>query len=81
MVCTWAVEPVNGSGRHLNAGLVWLAPTPKKWFNFRPTTEMQNEAFSRVLMGRELEFSAWNLLNPIEERFEFDGQRGRAGFG
>ena len=25
---------------------------------------MQNEAFSRVLIDKELEFSGWNLLNP-----------------
>ena len=29
-----------------------------------------NEAFSRVLIDKALEFSGWNLLNPKEVRFE-----------
>jgi predicted type IV restriction endonuclease len=32
---------------------------------------MQNEAFSRVLIDKALEFSGWNVLNPKEVRFEF----------
>ena len=31
---------------------------------------MQNEAFSRVLIDKALEFSGWNLLDPKEVRFE-----------
>ena len=53
----------------------------KNWFYLHPTTEMQNEPFSQVLMDKELEFSGWNLLSPKEECFEFCGQTGRAGFG
>lgn len=36
-----------------------------------------NEAFSRVLIDKALEFSGWNLLDPKEVRFEvsLDGQR------
>ena len=29
-----------------------------------------NEAFSRVLIDKALEFSRWNLLNPKKVRFE-----------
>ena len=29
-----------------------------------------NEAFSRVLIDKALEFSGWNLLDPKEVRFE-----------
>jgi hypothetical protein len=41
---------------------------------------MQNEAFSRVLIDKELEFSGWNLLDPTE-RFGLEGQTDRVGFG
>jgi predicted type IV restriction endonuclease len=30
----------------------------------------QNEAFSRVLIDKALEFSGWNLLDPQQVRFE-----------
>jgi predicted type IV restriction endonuclease len=30
----------------------------------------QNEAFSRILIDKALEFSGWDLLNPKEVRFE-----------
>jgi len=42
---------------------------------------MTNEAFSRVLIDKELEFSGWNLLDPKQVRFELNGQTGRAGLG
>lgn len=37
----------------------------------------QNEAFSRVLIDKALEFSGWNLLDSREVRFEINGQTGR----
>ncbi len=40
----------------------------------------QNEAFSRVLIDKALEFSGWNLLNPHEVRFELNGETGRADY-
>lgn len=39
-----------------------------------------NEAFSRVLIDKALEFSGWNLLNPKEVRFEMTGSSGRADY-
>jgi hypothetical protein len=42
---------------------------------------MKNEAFSRVLLDKELEFSGWNLLDPKKERVEFNGHHDRARFG
>ncbi len=41
---------------------------------------MSNEAFSRVLIDKELEFSGWNLLNPKEVRFELSGSNSRADY-
>ena len=40
----------------------------------------QNEAFSRVLIDKALEFSGWNLLNPQEVRFELNSETGRADY-
>ena len=40
----------------------------------------QNEAFSRVLIDKALEFSDWNLLDPHEVRFEINGHTGRADY-
>jgi type I restriction enzyme R subunit len=40
----------------------------------------QNEAFSRILIDKALEFSGWNLLNPKEVRFEMSGLGGRADY-
>lgn len=40
----------------------------------------QNEAFSRVLIDKALEFSNWNLLDPHEVRFELNGLTGRADY-
>ncbi len=34
----------------------------------------QNEAFSRVLIDKALEFSGWNLLDPHEVRFELNSE-------
>src|SRR5947209_2085201 len=39
-----------------------------------------NEAFSRVLIDKALEFSGWNLLDPHEVRFELNGLTGRADY-
>ena len=40
----------------------------------------QNEAFSRVLIDKALEFSGWNLLDPHEVRFELNSISGRADY-
>src|SRR6185295_2605155 len=40
----------------------------------------QNEAFSRVLIDKALEFSGWNLLDPKEVRFEISMKDGRADY-
>lgn len=39
-----------------------------------------NEAFSRVLIDKALEFSSWNLLDSHEVRFELNGNTGRADY-
>lgn len=39
-----------------------------------------NEAFSRVLIDRALEFSGWTLLDPRQVRFELNGATGRADY-
>src|SRR6266571_9540286 len=41
---------------------------------------MSNEAFSRVLIDKALEFSGWNLLDPLQVRFELNGATGRADY-
>ena len=41
---------------------------------------MSNEAFSRILIDKVLEFSGWNLLDPKEVRFELSGTNGRADY-
>jgi hypothetical protein len=40
----------------------------------------QNEAFSRVLIDKALEFSGWNLLSSHDVRFEQNGNSGRADY-
>lgn len=39
-----------------------------------------NEAFSRILIDKALEFSGWNLLDPHQVRFELNGTTGRADY-
>lgn len=39
-----------------------------------------NEAFSRVLIDKALEFSGWNLLDAHQVRFELNGTTGRADY-
>lgn len=39
-----------------------------------------NEAFSRVLIDKALEFSGWNLLDSHQVRFEINGTTGRADY-
>ena len=39
-----------------------------------------NEAFSRVLIDKALEFSGWNLLDPKQVRFELNTANGRADY-
>src|SRR2546426_1328680 len=41
---------------------------------------MSNEAFSRVLIDKALEFSGWNLLDPHQVRFELNSATGRADY-
>src|SRR5712675_1809383 len=40
----------------------------------------QNEAFSRILIDKALEFSAWDLLNPQQVQFELHTSNGRADY-
>lgn len=40
----------------------------------------QNEAFSRVLIDKALEYSGWNLLDPQQVHFEFHTSNGRADY-
>jgi type I restriction enzyme, R subunit len=40
----------------------------------------QNEAFSRILIDKALEFSGWNLLDPKQVQFEFHAANGRADY-
>jgi type I site-specific restriction endonuclease len=40
----------------------------------------QNEAFSRVLIDKALEFSGWNLLDSHQVRFELNTATGRADY-
>lgn len=40
----------------------------------------KNEAFSRVLIDKALEFSGWNLLDSKAVRFELNGVTGRADY-
>src|ERR1019366_1653750 len=39
-----------------------------------------NEAFSRVLIDKALEFSGWNLLDSHQVRFELNTENGRADY-
>src|SRR5579859_1059214 len=40
----------------------------------------QNEAFSRVLIDKALEFSGWDLLDPQQVQFELHTANGRADY-
>jgi type I site-specific restriction endonuclease len=40
----------------------------------------QNEAFSRVLIDKALEFSGWDLLDPKQVVFELHGGAGRSDY-
>ncbi len=40
----------------------------------------ENEAFSRVLIHKALEFSGWNLLDRHQVRFELNSTTGRADY-
>src|SRR5258708_22534965 len=40
----------------------------------------QNEAFSRILIDKALEFSGWDLLNPQQVQFEVHTASGRADY-
>jgi type I site-specific restriction endonuclease len=43
-------------------------------------TTPQNEAFSRVLIDKALEFSDWDLLDPKQVQFELHISNGRADY-
>lgn len=43
-------------------------------------TNGQNEAFSRILIDKALEFSGWDLLDPKQVQFEFHNASGRADY-
>ncbi|MBK5274070.1 MAG: DEAD/DEAH box helicase family protein [Desulfuromonadales bacterium] len=43
-------------------------------------TPGQNEAFSRILIDKALEFSGWDLLDPRQMQFEFHNANGRADY-
>ena len=43
-------------------------------------TNGQNEAFSRILIDKALEFSRWDLLNPQQVVFESNTSSGRADY-
>ena len=43
-------------------------------------TPGQNEAFSRILIDKALEYSGWDLLNPQQVSFEFHNASGRADY-
>ncbi len=45
-----------------------------------PIPSGQNEAFSRVLIDKALEFSDWNLLDHQQVQFEFHTSNGRADY-
>ena len=40
----------------------------------------QNEAFSRILIDKALEFSGWDLLDPRQVVFELHSGAGRADY-
>jgi predicted type IV restriction endonuclease len=42
----------------------------------RNMSSRQNEAFSRILIDKALEFSGWDLLNPRQVQFELHGTTG-----
>jgi type I restriction enzyme R subunit len=61
------------------AGIVAHAPTilqPR----IRNMSSGQNEAFSRILIDKALEFSGWDLLSPRQVQFEFHTSNGRADY-
>lgn len=43
-------------------------------------SNQRNEAFSRVLIDKALEYSGWDLLNPQQVQFEFRTAGGRADY-
>src|SRR5436190_19496739 len=45
-----------------------------------PVPNGRNEAFSRILIDKALEYSGWNLLNPQEVQFEFSTTGGRSDY-
>ena len=40
----------------------------------------QNEPFSRILIDKALEYSGWNLLDPLQVQFELHSASGRADY-
>jgi hypothetical protein len=64
----WVQQRVNwpGSAFTFKTPRVWFAPWGKILFNSAAENQMANEQFSRLAMGRELEFGGRNLLDPKE---------------
>ena len=48
--------------------------------SYRPMLAGQNEAFSRILIDKALEFSGWNLLDPKQVGCELSSSSGRADY-
>jgi len=60
--------------------MFWFDAGREDAFNPLWRIVMANEAFCRVLIDKELEFSGWNLLDPKQVRFELSGSNGRADY-
>ena len=45
-----------------------------------PIMNGQNEAFSRILIDKALEYSGWNLLDGTQVLFEIHTSNGRADY-
>jgi hypothetical protein len=67
------LAPSDGEGRVRRTVLVQLAPHQSDLLRCRAMPNGQNEAFSRILIDKALEFSGWNLLDPHAVRFELNG--------
>jgi predicted type IV restriction endonuclease len=52
-----------------------LAPTVLEP-RIRNMSSRQNEAFSRIMINKTLEFSGWDLLNPRQIQFELHSTTG-----
>ena len=53
---------------------------PRPLYNYRAMNSAANEAFSRVLIDKALEFSGWDLLDSKQVRFELNTSNGRTDY-